>query len=167
MVGSSIDDLSYEGVSDAQPGSPRAMPRRYRLTFGALFVYSPRGSDEIARQSRVVCSRVKGANRRWLDRYISRLHEHRADHPFRGLFDPPVVAVPVPPNSPDLAFWATRHIALALLRKGLATATWDGLVRARSVLQSSTCCRWDRPTVAAHFQSFAAGSRAPPSLRLL
>lgn len=48
-----------------------------------------------------------------------------------------------------------EHLAIALVREGLARRAWAGLHRIRAVRKSATAIAGRRPTVLSHYDSFA------------
>jgi predicted amidophosphoribosyltransferase len=81
------------------------------------------------------------------------------------------VLVPVPPCEPRRANRESLpyRLAEALVAEGLATSTWEGLLRIRPVTRSATAAPGRRPTVRTHYDSLSVvrGADLPADARLL
>ncbi len=90
------------------------------------------------------------------------VHERKA---LQGFFDPAALLIPVPGCTPPAARrkWVAEHLARGLLAAGLGAGIWTGLRRDSAVRKSATAAGRERPTVAAHFDSFVL--QAPPTPR--
>jgi len=155
-------------------------------------VYSPLGSGLLAQRSRLLRSLLKSSDLRFLSIYAGRVHnEVIAQQCFAEFFAAAPVLVPVPGSSPRgiasrrLAPWlgvsrgscsrsVTEALAQALCAQGLGTTVWPALKRVSAVPKSATCQSCKRPTVAAHYDSFAvepgevdAGTVAPTEILLV
>jgi hypothetical protein len=133
------------------------LPDEYRVAFGALYVYSPKGPDEVSEQSRLLCNRVKQGSAKWLKHYAARVHEQaRHERSFCGFFDPGAVLIPIPKGGTSMrtSDWVARELALAIKSTGLAGSVWTGLHRVTPVARSSAAWMWERPTVIQHYESF-------------
>jgi len=92
------------------------------------------------------------------------VRERRA---LQGFFDPAALLIPVPGCTPRAASrasrrkWIAEHLANGLFAAGLGAGVWAGLRRDTAVRKSATAAGPERPTVAAHFGSFALQS--PPA----
>jgi hypothetical protein len=130
------------------------------VSFAACYVYSPRGRGAIAAGSRTLRARLKSGDPAWLARYAVRVQQLAAGSGrYAGFFGPDVVLVPVPRSRPIVpgAVWAAERLAMELAKLGLAGSVWAALFRCASVRKSATCPLGDRPTVAEHYRSLAAG----------
>jgi len=130
------------------------------VAFAACYVYSPRGRGAIAAGSRVLRARLKSGDPDWLARYAARVRRLAAGSGrYAGFFGPDVVLVPVPRSRPIVpgAVWTAERLAVELARLGLAGSVWSALYRCVPVRKSATSLAGDRPTVAEHYRSLAAG----------
>ncbi|MGO9717439.1 MAG: hypothetical protein ACLPV2_10740 [Steroidobacteraceae bacterium] len=128
------------------------------LAFASCYVYSPCGSCAVSERSRLLRALIKTGDARLILRYALRVRQQVSAMPlFTGFFDATDVLVPVPGSEPwDSDFVSvTEHLAVALAREGLGQGAWAGLRRVRAVGKSATAAPGERPTVAAHYDSFA------------
>jgi hypothetical protein len=136
------------------------------VPFASCYVYSPGGACSTSARSRLLCATLKAGDEEFLHRYASRVRQQADSHPaFAELFAPGSVLIPVPgsaPCSPGTR-WVAEGLARALAREGLGGTVWTGLKRVRPVRKSATADCGKRPTVAAHYRSFAIDEGfAPP-----
>lgn len=149
-----------------------ALPREYRTQFAACYAYSPKGDSEVSVRSRLLCSRVKNGNTKWLKSYVASVHQEVIhQRRFCGFFKQHTTLVPIPnsPSSARTSFWVARRLAISLQEVGLAQDVWTGLRRVTSVERSSSAWMWERPTVQQHYRSFAVipSSRPPTEIVLV
>lgn len=142
----------------------------YRIHFGAGYVYSPQGTHEVSRHSRLLCARVKAGNRKWLRRYVAALQGQRElDSFLTEISLPGTIAIPIPPSrcSQPTVLWPSHLLTCAMHHTGLGVVEWAGVRRLRSVVRSSDACRWERPSVSEHYRSFQIAEAAMPPARIV
>jgi hypothetical protein len=130
------------------------------LIFASCYVYSPLGSNDASERSRLLRTLLKASDATFIFKYAGRVRQQVCDSsPLTGFFCPENVLVPVPGSTPRVARGGTAAelLAKALLEVGLGRSVWTGLRRVRPVLKSATATPGSRPTVAAHYESFAVG----------
>jgi hypothetical protein len=148
--------LSCRTMTSATENEEHALYGRCTIVFGACYAYSPHGTCEASKRSRLVCARIKSGNGRWLRRYAARVRELAGtDTRFDDLFREAVL-IPIPPSTPMRAS-ATCDLAIALYAAGLAASVWPGLSRRSAVKRSAAAWRWERTTVEEHFRSLSVG----------
>jgi hypothetical protein len=128
------------------------------VEFAASYVYSPGGLCAASQRSRLLRTLLKAGDPQLILRCAWRVRQQAAELPlFAGLFTPRDVLVPVPRSTPNAAgsTWVAEHLAVALVREGLAQCVWTGLHRMRAVRKSATAIAGRRPTVLSHYDSFA------------
>lgn len=112
----------------------------------------------MSEQSRLLCLLLKAGNGCFIEKYAKRVARQTQELPeLRSFFEPDDVLVPVPGSNPRRAEAqsVTAHLARALINQGLGCKTWSGLRRERAVRKSATATSAHRPTVVAHYDSFA------------
>jgi predicted amidophosphoribosyltransferase len=112
----------------------------------------------MSERSRLLRRLLKAGDQELILRCAWRVHQQVAELPlFAGLFTPCDVLIPVPRSTPHApgATWVAEHLAVALVREGLARRAWTGLRRIRAVRKSATAIAGRRPTVFSHYDSFA------------
>ena len=105
----------------------------------------------------------------WLPHYAAFVwRASRDDARLAELFAPDAVLVPVPSSGPmrDVR-WTALQLALTLRSLGLGGHVWTGLRRAITVRKSATAPTAARPSVRAHYQSFAVDVPALPIQRVV
>ena len=148
------------------------LPSEYCVPFAACYTYSPKGTSEVSRRSRQLCTRVKNGSTKWLRCYAARVH-HEVVHGcgLRALFTEHTLLVPIPEyhSLAQTSFWAARRLAIELQATGLAADVWTGLRRISSVEKSASAWMWERPTVHQHYRSFGVipSSKTPTDLVLV
>lgn len=128
------------------------------VAFASCYVYSPCGSCAASERSRLLRALIKTGDARIIFKYALRVRQRVSEMPLlTGFFDSADVLVPVPGSEPwdSNLVSVTEHLALALAREGLGQGVWAGLRRVRAVGKSATAAPGERPTVAAHYDSFA------------
>ncbi len=129
-----------------------------RIAFASCYVYSPCGHCEVSERSRLLRALLKAGHARLIIKYAARVRQQASELPqLWGFFDSTVVLVPVPGSDPHDSDTVsiTERLAAALVRERLGKAAWTGLRRVRAVGKSATAAPGERPTVAAHYDSFA------------
>ena len=143
-----------------------------RVTFASCYVYSPCGSSAACARSRLLRTLLKAGDAHFIVKYAFRVRQQVAEQsPLAGFVCPYHVLVPVPGCSPTAAGTTTvaEHLATAMVEAGLGGGIWNGLRRAWPVPKSATAPPGSRPTVAAHYDSFAieAARELPPQVVLV
>jgi predicted amidophosphoribosyltransferase len=132
-----------------------------RLAFGSCYNYSPHGRGAVSERSRVLRTLLKSRDLAFTYQYAASVaevvHERKG---LQGFFDPAALLIPVPGCTPRVARgrWIAEHLANGLSAAGLGAGVWTGLRRDSTVRKSATASGGERPTVAAHFESFAIRS---------
>jgi hypothetical protein len=128
------------------------------VSFASCYVYSPTGKCPVSVRSRLLCEVLKAGDEGFLRRYCERAREQIESSPrFADLFARSTVLIPVPGSAPFSTGrrWVAEELARALAREGLGAAVWAGLRRVQPVGKSATARGGLRPSVAAHYRSFA------------
>src|SRR5277367_3461442 len=127
-----------------------------RIDFASCYVYSPTGSGEICKRSRLLRALLKAGDARFLVKYANRVQQQAVEPSLlAGFFRAGDVLVPVPGSGPSSrGMWVAADLADALLREGLGTVAWPGLQRIHAVPKSSTAPPGARPSVELHYASF-------------
>ncbi len=136
-----------------------AQPTAQRLIFASCYVYSPFGCNDASERSRLLRDLLKAGDALFMVKYAERVSQQvRDSSPLTGFFSPESVLVPIPGSAPQGGAGRTvaDMLATALLGEGLGHVVWAGLHRVRPVLKSATAVPGSRPSVAAHYASFAA-----------
>jgi hypothetical protein len=127
------------------------------LIFASCYVYSPFGSNHASERSRLLRALLKASDAPFIFKYAGRVRQQvRDSSPLTGFFCPENVLVPIPGSTPRAGVSVAELLATALLEEGLGRSVWTGLHRIRPVLKSATAMPGSRPTVATHYESFAA-----------
>jgi hypothetical protein len=142
------------------------------ITFASCYVYSPCGSSAACARSRLLRTLLKAGDAHFIVKYAFRVRQQVADQsPLAGFVCPYHVLVPVPGCSRTAAGTKTvaEHLATAMVEAGLGGGIWNGLRRTRPVRKSATASPGSRPTVGAHYDSFAieAATALPPRVVLV
>lgn len=143
-----------------------------RIIFASCYVYSPCGSSAACARSRLLRTLLKEGDARFIVKYAFRVRQQVADQsPLAGFVCPHHVLVPVPGCSRTVAGTVTvaEHLATAMMEAGLGAGIWNGLHRTWPVRKSATAPPGSRPTVGAHYDSFAveAATALPPRVVLV
>lgn len=128
------------------------------VTFASCYVYSPGGSGAACDRSRLLRALLKAGDARFLFKYADRVRQQvAAQSPLAGFLCPAQVLVPIPGSAPTGAgvVSVAEHLATALIDAGLGQCVWKGLYRVHAVRKSATAAPGSRPTVGAHYDSFA------------
>lgn len=150
------------------------------LPFAACYVYSPLGAGPLSERSRLLRTLLKSRDVRFLSIYVDRVHhEVCARNCLAGFFAPAPVLIPVPGSSPHGGRRLGRShgssaprsvpesLAAALRAHGLGSDVLPVLRRVSAVPKSATCQSCKRPTVAAHYDSFAVDSGGAAAAEIL
>jgi len=140
------------------------------VPFASCYVYSPQGTCAVSIRSRLLRARLKDRDPRFLQRYAQRVRlEVATARPFAGWFDATTILVPVPGSAPQACGTTStpQALAQALLSVGLGGGVWMGLRRVVAVPKSATAAGGRRPSVAAHYASFAVEHRVDAVPKLL
>jgi hypothetical protein len=127
------------------------------LQFASCFAYLPYGSGTVSEQGRLLCSRLKAADPRWLPRLAGEVWLEAAAHRrFAAVLGKRVVLVPVPGSAPQpRQNWVGERLAWCLRELGLAVEVWPVLRRGYAVRKSAVAASGERPSVLEHYASFA------------
>jgi predicted amidophosphoribosyltransferase len=128
------------------------------VRFASCYVYSPQGSCQVSVRSRLLCARLKERDPRFMNRCAERVRREVASaRRFDGWFDAATILVPVPGSAPQACGTTStpEALAVAMLGVGLGARLWMGLRRSVAVPRSATAEGGRRPSVTAHYASFA------------
>lgn len=130
------------------------------LPFASCFAYLPGGSGPVCEQGRLLCARLKAADRAWLPHFAARVWLEAIGHGHFALaFGARAVLVPVPGSAPvQRADWVGARLAWCLKEAGLAAEVWPVLRRMHPVRKSAFAAAGERPSVLEHYASFAVDS---------
>lgn len=142
------------------------------MSFGSCFAYLPGGRGPVCEEGRLLCARLKSADREWLPRLAAQVWLEAVGHArFASAFGDGVVLIPVPGSAPtQRADWVGERLAWCLRQVGLAAEVWPVLQRRHEVRKSAFAAAGERPSVFEHYASFAverAFSGGPFALRSL
>lgn len=140
-----------------------------RLEFASAWIYSPRGTSEVAKKSRRIRDLVKRADPVLLPRLAARVAEFVAAGNWPELFGPEVAFVPVPGRAPHVlgGLWGPNKIAHALQQVGLASSVWTALRRSRAIPKSAFAAPGERPELEEHFTSLEMVDLLVPTERVV
>jgi hypothetical protein len=128
------------------------------VTFASCYVYSPLGAGPTSERSRLMRALLKENDSRFMPKYADRVRQQVAEiAPLAEFFGEASVLIPIPGSAPRprSEVSVADRLAWALLRKGLGHRIWPGLHRVCAVRKSATAPCGLRPTVSAHYESFA------------
>jgi hypothetical protein len=130
-----------------------------RLCFASCYSYSPVGTGQPSRHSRLLRSLLKDADARFMEKYAFRVYQQveEGSAALRGYFGEDDILVPVPGSAPESVdrAWVACHLAEALVSQGLGLDSWRGLRRITSVPKSAYAATGARPSIDCHYDSFA------------
>lgn len=132
------------------------MPSSYE--YGTFANYSPRGTSDLSKRSRVTCGAIKAGRVDIIASAVPHLRDAKADNlkPFLG---PDVTLVPAPRSAPlpDGALWPAKVICDVLHEHGFCQDVQTYLTRIKAVPKSSSSQRADdRPLIPIHLDSIEA-----------
>jgi predicted amidophosphoribosyltransferase len=120
----------------------------------------------VCQRSRLLCALLKSGDRHFIDKYVDRIQQQVAAHDqLSGFFSATDILIPVPSCTPGGGVNAPAHLAEAMVRRGLVSASWCGLKRAHAVHKSATAQY--RPTVAMHYDSLLVEPLEHPPASLI
>lgn len=127
------------------------------LPFASCFAYLPGGRGPLYDEGRLLCARLKSADRVWLPKLAARVWlEAVGNGRFARAFGDDVVLIPVPGSAPgQRACWVGGLLAWCLREFGLAAEVWPILRRSHAVRKSAFAAAGERPSVLEHYASFA------------
>jgi hypothetical protein len=148
------------------------LPGDYRLHYAACYAYSPKGESDVSQRSRLMCTRVKNGNPKWLKTYVASVHQEFAQKRcFLSFFGDRTLLVPVPQylSTAPTSLWVARRLAFVLQDARLGAEVWTGLRRVSSVERSASAWMWHRPTVPQHYQSLTVipSAKSPSNIVLV
>jgi len=126
-------------------------PLPSEVPYGALLVYSPRGSSEISVKSREVCYGIKNDRPGLIARAAEVLGEKLTEG-LQDFFGEDRILVPLPRSSPmkEGALWPGLRICEEIEKRGLVREVRPCLERRSSVTKSSTAEKGGRPDPEIH-----------------
>jgi hypothetical protein len=148
------------------------------LEFGSFLQYAPRGTTNVSRSSKTVCSAIKNdfqisirsadgkASFVWaIQKAVERIEQTRPKFPLLDtFFGPDRILIPVPRSAPfrvSDALWPARRICDELVARGLGAAVMPALIRHTAVTKSATAPKGCRPMPPDHFRSTSLASELP------
>ena len=143
------------------------------IPFGAFLAYSPRGSSEVSRRSRLVRDGVKHDTVAFMrDKVVPRLKRELPGSVLEKFFGDDVALVPVPRSAPlrdKRAHWPGRIICEAFVAGSLARETLTLLERTSAVQKSAFASVGGRPTAEHHAASMRLDRSllAPPVITVV
>ncbi|HEX5051773.1 MAG TPA: phosphoribosyltransferase [Planctomycetota bacterium] len=138
------------------------------ITFGSFLQYSPRGTSQTSKRSRLWCNAVKSD---WPGK-LRYLVEHLPTHgspDLLALFGDDVVLVPTPRSAPlqKGTLWPAHRICEELLRIGFGAEIRPDIERAKAVQKSAFARQGERPTPQVHLDSLAIRPQIVSGPRIL
>lgn len=137
------------------------MPSEF--TYGTFANYSPRGTSEPSKRSRIITAAIKAGRVSQVEQMIPRLAEPAAAilEPF---LNPNVILVPVPRSAPikEDALWPSRVVADILCAAGYGAGVEALVTRISPVRKSAFSAVGERPLVHTHKESFRVRSDLLP-----
>jgi Phosphoribosyl transferase domain len=155
-------------TSHASDGAARVGYALIRdMAFASCYVYSPTGAGARSVRSRVLCSLLKGADRRFILKVAGQIRRQVAGTSLlSGYLGPNDLLIPIPGNAPAVPGFrpVAERLAIALAQEGLGGRVWGGLHRIWTVPKSGTAMPGARPSVGAHFASLSVDPDALANL---
>ena len=134
--------------------SQREVSVHSEFLYGTFANYSPRGTSEIAKRSRIVCGNIKAGKRSQIETALPRLADPAAAvlNPF---LNSNTTLVPVPRSAPlsEGALWPAKVIAEVLAEGGYGREVLPLLERVIAVQKSSSSPAKERPLTHEHVES--------------
>lgn len=127
------------------------------VRFGAFLAYSPRGTSEVSKNSRIVRDAIKYVRPEGLRQVVDRLKKEFPATPLEEVLGPDVTLVPAPRSTPLVrgALWPAMRLADALVACGLGREVVPLVVRTNPVQKSAYAAAGARPTPLEHLDSLA------------
>jgi hypothetical protein len=124
------------------------------VSFGSFLQYSPRGTSETSKRSRLWCDAVKSDQPGKLRYLVEHLPTHSSKE-LLALFGKDVVLVPAPRSAPlqKGSLWPAHRICEELLRVGLGADIRPEVERVKAVQKSTFARQGERPTPEVHLES--------------
>jgi len=128
------------------------------VPFGAFLVYSPRGSSEVSRQSRIVRDRIKYDRPPGIAHAVERLTEEFQRTGLSEFLGPDVSLVPAPKSTPlvEGALWPARRVCEELARRKLGLEVLACVERLHPVKKSAYAAPGGRPKAQEHLESMSS-----------
>jgi hypothetical protein len=130
------------------------------VRFGAFLAYSPRGTSDVSKNSRVVRDVVKYVQPERLRRVCDRLQRDFAGTPLHAVLGADVTLVPAPRSTPLAKgrLWPAQRLADELRTRGFGNDVVPLVTRAKVVQKSAYAAAGARPTPHEHLESLAIES---------
>lgn len=140
------------------------------LEFGAFLSYSPRGQDDVSRNSQVWVRRLKderhvGTPPMPMSEYVARRLQQRLSETKLGdILSSSALLVPIPPSTllKNASLWVPFLLAKAMVRHGLGSEVEPCLERVTALRKAATSAASDRPLALHHYESMNANRLAFP-----
>lgn len=125
------------------------------VRFGSYLAYSPRGSSDVSKRSRLVRDAVKYWRQDLIDRIVTALRTSFPENGLAAVLGPEVVLVPVPRRAPLVAggLWPSSRLCEALVAAGLGAEVLPALERTAAVPKSAFAAPGERPTAMRHYET--------------
>ncbi|MDR5591213.1 hypothetical protein [Christiangramia sp. SM2212] len=137
---------------------------RFEFECGVLLNYSPRGTSDRAKNSRILKGRLKNANPKTINDVCRVLNNNENSEVLRIFFENNQCLVPVPRSAPLLrnALWPTLRIAELFVQNGIGSSVSTMVNRIDPVPKSSQFySAEDRPTISTHLRSLRVNPPPP------
>lgn len=128
----------------------------FKIEYGALLAYSPRGQNEVSIKSRIMRDRIKAGTEVMLSEVAKLIKEGKSgSHILAPILNQSAVLVPVPRSSLTVsgALWPALKIAEALNRAGFGKEIQTYLKRTTAISKSAYQKPGERPTLETHVTS--------------
>ncbi len=136
----------------------------YEVPYATFANYSPRGTSDLSKKSRSVCSGVKAANLNLLNNIIQRLQKPECKEIVSFLTSDRVL-VPIPGSAPRKtkdSVWPPSMIAHHLVAEGYGSEVREILQRVSAVPKSAFAAPGERPSVQVHIESMEVNKELLP-----
>jgi hypothetical protein len=140
-----------------------------QLEFASCYSYSPRGTSELAIQSRKLRDRIKAADVNAYRLAAERIRAFVDQGLFASFFGDDVTLIAVPGRAPLApgAVSRTQQLCFALMDQRLARDAQPLLERTRPVPKSAYAAPGERPSAEDHFATIAVGRAIAAPGRIL